>query len=65
MPEAPFLPLLTFLRRVVAVAEPPRCELDPALLVLKEGVGVILQDPDLIPPLLPVEVRAQAVICAG
>ena len=30
-----------------------------------EGVGVILQDPDPIPPMLPVEVRAQAIPRAG
>ena len=53
------------LRRVVAGIEPPLLHLDPATLAPEEGVGVILQYPDPIPPVLHVEVRTQAVSRAG
>ena len=58
-------PLLEFIQRVLAVTEPPRWHLDPALLAPREGVVVIVQDPHTIPPVLPVEVRPQDVPCAG
>ena len=35
------------------------------MLAPRERVGVLLQDPDPIPPVMPVEVRAQAVPRAG
>ena len=37
----------------------------PAAHTPREGIGVLLQDPDLIPPVLPVEVKLQAVPHAG
>ena len=58
-------PLLTFIRRVVAVVEPPFWYLDPASLASGEGVGVFLQDYDPIPPVLHVEVVAQAITRVG
>ena len=65
MPEAHFLPLLVLLQRVVTVTEIPRCYLATTVLAPRLGVGGILQDPDLISPLLPVEVRAQAILRSG
>ena len=59
----PILPLITFLRRVVAVIDPPRWYLDTTLLASGEADGVILQDPDPIHPGLPVEVLLQAISC--
>ena len=45
--------------------EPPRRYLAPASLAPGEGVGVILQDPDPIPPVLTVEVQEQAIPLVG
>ena len=49
----------------MAVTNPPRWHLAPAVLTPREGIGVFLQDPDPIPPVLPVEVRAHAVLRDG
>ena len=57
--------LITLLLCVMEVTEPPRWHLAPVLITPREGVGVILQDPDPIPPVMPIEVRAQAVPRTG
>ena len=40
-------------------------DLAPAVIVLGEGVGVFLQDPNTIPPVLDAKVWAQAIPLAG
>ena len=49
----------------MAVIEPPCWYLAPVLLASGEGVGVLLQDPDPIPRVMPIEVGAQAIPHVG
>ena len=49
----------------MAFIEPPFWYLDPESLASGEGAGMLLQDTDLIPPVLPVEVGAQAIPRVG
>ena len=53
--------MLTFLQCLVADIETPCLYLAPESLASGEGVGVLLQDPDPIPPVMHVEVGAQAI----
>ena len=41
--------------------QPPRWDLDPAVLSYGEGVQLFLEYPDSIPPFLDVEVREQVI----
>ena len=54
--ETTLLSLFTFLLRVVTGVYPPLWDLYLTSLTPGEGVGVLLQDPDLIHPVLHVEV---------
>ena len=44
--------------------QPLRWDLDPAVLAPGEGVWVLLEDTDAIPPVLAAEVQAQDITCS-
>ena len=43
----------------------PRWDLAPAALTPGEGFGILLQDPDISPPVMDSKVQAQAIPCVG
>ena len=49
----------------MAVTDPHLWHSAPEALAPREGFGVLLHDLDQKPPVLPIEVRAQDVTCAG
>ena len=65
MLESPVISPIEIIRYVVASVEPPCWDLAPSSLVLEEGVGVFLYNPDTTPPVMAAKVRAQAIPCAG
>ena len=58
-----FLSLLAVLQGIMLGVQPPCWYLSPVELAPGEGVQVFLEDPDDIPPMLAVEVQAQAIPC--
>ena len=57
----PLLSLISVLRGIVPVVQPPHWDLDPSALAPGEGVQVFLKDTDDITPVIAVEVKYQSI----
>ena len=60
---SPLISLVAVLRGIIPGVEPPLWDLATAEVAPEEGVRVLLEDIDAIPPALAVEVRVKAITC--